>query len=161
MGGAAAADGFVSRLDRDEPGQGATRTRGGIALVVADGTAAPFGPATFDRVLLDAPCSGLGTLRRRLDARWRMTEDDVAGLADLQRRLLTASAALVRPGGTLVYSVCTLLAAESIEHPTPDGFDVVDEPPPGPWEPWAHGWRVLPHRTGTDGMVVLRYRRLS
>jgi len=80
-------------------------------------------------------------------------------LAALQRRLLVANAELVRPGGVLVYSVCTLLAAESIDHPTPAGFDVVDEPPAGPWEPWAQGWRLLPHRTGTDGMVVLRYRR--
>ena len=65
----------------------------------------------------------------------------------------------MRPVGTLVYSVCTLLAAESIDHPRPDGFEVVTEPPPGPWQPWKHGFRLLPHLTGTDGMVLVRYRR--
>jgi 16S rRNA (cytosine967-C5)-methyltransferase len=130
-----------------------------VAAVVADGTRAPFVAGGFDRVLLDAPCSGLGSLRRRVDARWRITEHDVDELADLQRRLLTGASNLVRPGGTLVYSVCTLLAAESIDHPLPDGFDVVTEPPPGPWQPWAHGFRLLPHLTGTDGMVLVRYRR--
>jgi 16S rRNA (cytosine967-C5)-methyltransferase len=130
-----------------------------VASVVADGTAAPFRRGAFDRVLLDAPCSGLGTLRRRADARWRITAADVDVLAALQRRLLTESAALVRPGGTFVYSVCTLLAAESIDHPVPDGFTVIAERPAGPWEPWAHGFRLLPQHTATDGMVVVRYRR--
>ena len=148
----------LSRPDGGNDRRRAT-TPSGVAVVVADGTAPPHPVARFDRVLVDAPCSGLGTLRRRADARWRMTEADVGELAALQRRLLTASAQLVRPGGTLVYSVCTLLAAESVDHPTPDGFTVVDEPPVGPWEPWAQGWRLLPHRTGTDGMVMLRYVR--
>jgi 16S rRNA (cytosine967-C5)-methyltransferase len=158
VGGPVDAEPDVSRGDGRFDAQGATRS-GGVGVVVADGTAPPHPPATFDRVLLDAPCSGLGTLRRRADARWRITEADVDDLTALQRRLLTAAADLVRPGGVLVYSVCTLLAAESIDHATPDGFDVDTAAPPGPWEPWAHGWRLLPHRTGTDGMVVLRYRR--
>ena len=68
-------------------------------------------------------------------------------LAVLQRRLLAAAAELVRPGGRLIYSVCTLTAAESIDHPTPDGFEVDDAPPPvGTWRPFGHGWRVLPAR---------------
>ena len=63
-----------------------------IPIVVADGTVPPFPPGRFDEVLIDAPCSGLGALRRRADARWRITEADVDELAALQRRLLTSAA---------------------------------------------------------------------
>jgi 16S rRNA (cytosine967-C5)-methyltransferase len=131
-----------------------------MAPLVADGVQPPFAPGSFDRVLLDAPCSGLGTLRRRADARWRVTADDVDELAALQAQLLTQAAALVKPGGTLVYSVCTLLAAESTDHATPAGFEVAAEPPDGPWQPFNQGFRLLPHVADTDGMVIIRYRRL-
>ena len=78
----------------------------------------------------------------------------------LQRRLLTSAAELVRPGGRLVYSVCTITAAESIDHPVPAGFEIDDrEPTTGTWRPFGHGWRVLPHDADTDGMVLVRYRR--
>jgi 16S rRNA (cytosine967-C5)-methyltransferase len=130
-----------------------------VAVVVADGTRPPYAPASFDRVLLDAPCSGLGALRRRPDARWRVESSTIDELAVLQRSLLAASAPLVRPGGTLVYSVCTITAAESIDHPVPDGFRVVDGAPAGEWQPFGSGWRVLPHHDDTDGMVIVRYRR--
>lgn len=131
-----------------------------IEAVVADATDPPFDPASFDAVLIDAPCSGLGALRRRPDARWRIRPDDVTDLVALQRRIIDASAALVAPGGRLVYSVCTLTAAESIEHPVPAGFVVDDrEPPVGTWQPFGCGWRVLPHEADTDGMVLIRYRR--
>ena len=129
--------------------------------VVADGTNPPFAPATFDHVLLDAPCSGLGTLRRRSDARWRITAADVSHLAPLQQALIDASAPLVRVGGTFTYSVCTLLAAESVDHRLPDGFEPITERPAGEWRPFGAGWRVLPHDADTDGMVLLRYRRTS
>ena len=85
----------------------------GVAVVVADGTAPPFRHSTFDAVLVDAPCSGLGALRRRPDARWRIKPADISVLAVLQRRLLESAASLVALGGTLVYSVCTLSAAET------------------------------------------------
>ncbi len=85
----------------------------GVAVVVADGTAPPFGPRVFDAVLVDAPCSGLGSLRRRPDARWRIEPEDIAELAALQRQLLKRAAELVVSGGTLVYSVCTMTAAET------------------------------------------------
>ncbi len=137
-------------------------TRLGLVLpvVTADGTAPPFRPGTFDAVLLDAPCSGLGALRRRADARWRIEPADIGVLADLQRRLLINAASLVQPGGRLIYSVCTLTAEESIDHPTPAGFDIDPTPPSsGSWRPYAHGWRVLPHDADTDGMVLIRYRR--
>ncbi len=118
------------------------------------------GHVVFDAVLIDAPCSGLGALRRRPDARWRIQPDDVAELAALQRRILESSAALVRPGGRLVYSVCTLTTSESIDHPIPDGFEIdARVPPAGTWQPFRHGWRVLPHEADTDGMVLIRYRR--
>ena len=87
----------------------------GVAVVVADGTAPPFPPGTFDAVLVDAPCSGLGALRRRPDARWRIKPTDISVLAALQRKLLESAAPLVAPGGTLVYSVCTLIFAETAE----------------------------------------------
>jgi 16S rRNA (cytosine967-C5)-methyltransferase len=139
----------------------AARVGIGLEVVVADATVPPFRPGAFDAVLIDAPCSGLGALRRRPDARWRVTPDDVLELAALQRRILGASAPLVRPGGRLVYSVCTLTAAESIDHPVPPGFEVDERPPPhGEWRTFGHGWRVLPQDADTDGMVLVRYRAI-
>ena len=137
------------------------RLEASVAAVVADGTVPPFAPGSFDRVLLDAPCSGLGALRRRPDARWRVTAGSIDELAALQRRLLDGAAPLVRPGGVLVYSVCTLTAQESIDHPVPAGFVVDDTEPDGTWRRYGHGWRVLPHDDDTDGMVLVRYRRES
>ena len=119
-------------------------------------------PASFDAVLLDAPCSGLGALRRRPDARWRIEASDITELAVLQRGLLAAAATLVKPGGRLIYSVCTVTAEESIDHPTPAGFEVdPSEPAVGTWRRFGHGWRVLPHDADTDGMVLIRYRRVT
>jgi 16S rRNA (cytosine967-C5)-methyltransferase len=129
-----------------------------VHVVTADATAPPFPTGRFDRVLLDAPCSGLGALRRRPDARWRVEEADVDRLAHLQAQMLAAAGELVRPGGMLVYSVCTLTAAESIDQQRPDGF-VPAEPPVAPWRPYGDGARLLPQDADTDGMVVLRYRR--
>jgi 16S rRNA (cytosine967-C5)-methyltransferase len=133
-----------------------------LAPVAADGTRPPFQTGSFDKVLLDAPCSGLGALRRRPDARWRIEPGDVDQLADLQRRLLGAALGLVRPGGEVVYSVCTVTAAESLdidrwveaEHP-----EVVALDPPGePWRPRGRGALLLPQAAGTDGMYLLRLR---
>ncbi len=132
-----------------------------IETVVADGRRPPFEPASFDRVLLDAPCSGLGALRRRPDARWRIQEHDIDELAVLQGELLTAAASMVRPGGVLVYSVCTITAAESIDHPLPAGFEVIDDAPDIRWSAFGHGFRILPHEADTDGMAIIRYRRSS
>jgi 16S rRNA (cytosine967-C5)-methyltransferase len=105
-------------------------------------------------------------LRRRADARWRITSKDVKELAVLQKRLLAASAPLVKPGGVLVYSVCTITAAESTDHGVPEGFDVVgrdgDSGLPALGDDWTDfgiGHRVLPHHADTDGMVLIRYRR--
>ena len=138
----------------------AERLNAGLHALVADATAPPFAPSSFDAVLVDAPCSGLGALRRRPDARWRVTPADIEELAALQARILAAAASLVVPGGQLVYSVCTLTAAESTDHATPDGFTVDATPPAtGRWRPAAQGWRVLPQDADTDGMTMVRYRR--
>lgn len=134
-----------------------------LQAVAADGTAPPFADASFDRVLVDAPCSGLGSLRRRPDARWRIDADAPDRLARLQDRLLRAASPLVVAGGTLTYSVCTLTSAETTEvaarfatdHP---GWVAV--PAPGaPWVPWGSGALLLPQAAETDGMAVFTWRR--
>jgi 16S rRNA (cytosine967-C5)-methyltransferase len=140
----------------------AQRVGADVATTASDARRAPFRRACADAVLVDAPCSGLGVLRRRADARWRITPRDTAELAHLQGEILAAAAALVRRGGRLVYSVCTLTAAESVDHPIPEGFAPDPAPPPmGAWRPYRHGWRVLPQDADTDGMVLIRYRRTS
>jgi 16S rRNA (cytosine967-C5)-methyltransferase len=128
-----------------------------LAVVAADATAPPWRDGAFDRVLLDAPCSGLGALRRRPDARWRIEPKDVDHLAVLQADMLQAARGLVRPGGVLVYSVCTLTAAESVDHDD-GGWAALPVPGP-PWRPYGRGARILPQDADTDGMTVLRYRR--
>jgi 16S rRNA (cytosine967-C5)-methyltransferase len=126
------------------------------AVAVADGRHAPFPPESFDKVLVDAPCSGLGVLRRRPDARWRITPEDVGDLARLQHQLLDAAIALTRPGGTVVYSVCTLSIAETVGVDRP-GLEAL-EPPPAPFRPAGRGALLLPQSAGTDGMYLLRLR---
>ncbi len=132
-----------------------------VLSLAADATHPPFAAASFDHVLIDAPCSGLGTLRRRADARWRITPSDVADLVALQQRIIDACAPLVKPGGTLIYSVCTLLDSESVGHAFPAEFVPITQEPQGEWRPFGTGWRVLPHDADTDGMILLRYRRAS
>jgi len=121
----------------------------------------------FDRVLVDAPCSGLGTLRRNPDARWRVLPPDVERLATLQLAILRQAAQVLRPGGTLVYSTCTLLPEEN-EGVAEDflaggGFRRVPaEALPGPVRPVADAagaLRTLPHRHGTDGFYAVRFER--
>jgi len=130
-----------------------------VAVLVADGAAPALRAGASDRVLVDAPCSGLGVLRRRPDARWRIDPDAPERLAQLQRRLLAASARLVRPGGRLVYSVCTLTRAETVDvdrwaETALAEFEAA--PPPGPpWRPWGRGALLLPQDADTDGMFVL------
>jgi 16S rRNA (cytosine967-C5)-methyltransferase len=136
--------------------------RSRVITLVGDGCSPPFPRSTFDRVLVDAPCSGLGTLRRRPDARWRIDAPSVDRLAELQRGLVDAAADLVCPGGVLVYSVCTPTEGESLgidEHLAQAHPDFVPLPPPEhPGRPWGRGALVLPQDAGTDGMFVLRLR---
>jgi 16S rRNA (cytosine967-C5)-methyltransferase len=130
-----------------------------VVTVVADGTFPPWRAGSFDRVLVDAPCSGLGVLRRRPDARWRIRPADIDRLAALQRRLLGAAVPLIRPGGVLVYSVCTLSGEETsgIDRWLAKTFpELVALPrPPAPWVKKGRGAVLLPQAAGTDGMYVL------
>lgn len=117
-----------------------------IQVVAADATRLPLAPSRrFDVVLVDAPCSGLGAGRRRPEIRWRRTPEDVADLAELQCSLLSVGLDRVRPGGRVVYAVCTWTQQETTG---------VVEPLVGS-RPGVHrtGERqLLPHRHGTDGM---------
>jgi 16S rRNA (cytosine967-C5)-methyltransferase len=134
-----------------------------VATLVADGRTPPVRDGAFDRVLLDAPCSGLGVLRRRPDARWRVQPNDVRDLAALQRVLLEAAARAVKPGGRLVYAVCTLSKEETLDIDTwartrlPD-FDA-EPAPPAPWRRFGRGAILLPSDARTDGMFVLSLTR--
>ena len=144
--------------------QNADRLGHAVALVAADGRTPPFRPGSFDRVLVDAPCSGLGVLRRRADARWRGGEADLADLALLQADLLAGAAALVRPGGQLVYSVCTVTEAETAGVDRRfRGAEPRAEPEPvcRPWRPHGDhgsGGLLLPQDLDSEGMAVFRYR---
>jgi len=144
--------------------QNADRLGHAVALVAADGRPPPFRPGSFDRVLVDAPCSGLGVLRRRADARWRGGEADLADLALLQADLLAGAAALVRPGGQLVYSVCTVTEAETAGVDRRfRGAEPRAEPEPvgRPWRPHGDhgsGGLLLPQDLDSEGMAVFRYR---
>ncbi len=123
----------------------------------------------FDRVLLDAPCSGSGTLGRRPDIRWRIDEQKVAALVDLQRRLLHAQVRRVAPGGRLVYAVCSVLPEEGRDHGPPfleahAEFSFASEPPAA-WPaivPWNGGSILVdPSVTGGDGYQILCLERGS
>ena len=134
-----------------------------VVSVVADGRHPPLRSSTFDRVLVDAPCSGLGVLRRRAEARWRIDPDAIPGLADVQLAMVLAGADAVRPGGVLVYAVCTLTTVETRDVAAAavaalPGWSVLPPPVP-PWRPWGVGALLLPQAAGTDGMFMLGLRR--
>ncbi|NUS52009.1 MAG: rRNA cytosine-C5-methyltransferase, partial [Nocardioidaceae bacterium] len=146
----------------------AAATAGLLGVVAADGTRPPWPPETFDRVLVDAPCSGLGALRRRPEARWRRSEADLDALVPLQRALLGSALDSVRRGGVVVYATCTPVLAETagvvsavlagrddvrLEDAQPlVGLDDAAGPLPGTVQLW-------PHRHGTDAMFVAVLRR--
>ncbi len=118
-----------------------------------------------DRVLLDVPCSGLGTLHRHADARWRQTPESVEGLVTLQRELLSHASSWVKPGGVMVYSTCTLHPSENeaqiewflSEH---DGWEVQSLPAELSAFATAQDWlKVWPHRQNMDGFFMAKLRR--
>ena len=126
----------------EETRANAARLGATIVDVRAQDAREPTGES-FDRILLDAPCSDLGTLQSRPDARWRKTPDRIEELAGLQRELLEAALAQLRPGGRLVYSTCTISPLENERQ--------VAELPLEPAEPPL---QLLPHRHGTDGFFI-------
>src|SRR3954465_1505792 len=91
----------------------ALRGRDDVEVLVADGREPPWPEASFDRVLLDAPCTGLGALRRRPEVRWRRTPDDVPPLVELQTALLDSALTSVRVGGVVAYVTCSPHTAET------------------------------------------------
>jgi 16S rRNA (cytosine967-C5)-methyltransferase len=159
------------------------------AVVVADGRHVPWPSGTFDRVLADVPCSGLGSLRRRPEARWRKTPADVKELAALQRELLDAAIDSVRPGGVVAYVTCSPHVAETREVVTAvadrrgditvlDAPAVLAEVPglrsPDPENPENPEYtkntkdprhrrfaQFWPHRHGTDAIFLALLKRLG
>jgi 16S rRNA (cytosine967-C5)-methyltransferase len=137
-----------------------------VSVHAGDGRDIPLAGG-YDRVLVDAPCSGLGALRRRPEARWRRSPDDVSGLTKLQRDLLTAALRHVRPGGVVAYVTCSPHLAETVavlsgvlrKHPQVERVDArellpgVPELGPGPTV------QLWPHRHGTDAMFLALLRR--
>lgn len=154
-------------------------------VVTADGTRGPWREASFDRVLVDAPCTGLGALRRRPEARWRRRPEDLDALVPLQRRLLDRAVAAVRPGGVVLYATCSPVLAETegvVEAVLAGRGDVVVEPLGDlsmaaralvpDWEPvparepvpdcegpLPGTVQLWPHRHGTDAMFMALLRR--
>jgi 16S rRNA (cytosine967-C5)-methyltransferase len=130
----------------------------------------PMNKRRFDRVLVDAPCSGLGTLRRNPDARWRVQEEDPASLVVIQMNLLSRAAAILSPGGVLVYSTCTFLPEENeglIQRFLQENkhFQLTPRSElPGHLTPVLNDagmLECLPHRHDTDGFFAARLERTS
>jgi 16S rRNA (cytosine967-C5)-methyltransferase len=136
--------------------------RMGAVIEVIEGDAREVAlPGGFDAVLVDPPCTGLGVLSARPDARWRRREEALAPLVELQRDLLARGLALARPGGRVVYSTCTLIAEENEDVVRAVGGRVEDlaREYPGLAHPRLPGALLtLPHRHGTDGFFVARLR---
>jgi 16S rRNA (cytosine967-C5)-methyltransferase len=157
-GNVVAADVSLPRVRLVREGLSRLGARG--SLLVQDGRR-PALAGAFDRVLVDAPCSGIGSARRRPELLWRAERKEVAGLARLQVGIATVAAGLVKPGGRLVYSVCTFPRAETdaacdaIVRRSPDLEPEVTDGPDGPVE--RH--RLWPHLHGTDAMFVAAFRR--
>ena len=146
--------------------QAAARLGVDIIEAHAGGVAAVAGrwKGRCDRVLVDAPCSNLGVLRRNPDVKWNRDESDLGRLAEKQRGILAAAAALARPGGRLVYATCSLEPEENdlIVRGFLDGHPdwTVDPPADFPVAPGPDGFiRCLPHVHGTDGFTAVRLAR--
>jgi 16S rRNA (cytosine967-C5)-methyltransferase len=143
----------------------------GFQVVVADGTKSAWREGTFDRVLVDVPCSGLGALRRRPEARWRKTPEEIPALAELQRELLRSALRAVRPGGVVAYVTCSPLPAETTDVVTAVATDgakvnILDTPEvlgelPGVRSSSPQFAQLWPHRHGTDAIFIALLRRAT
>jgi 16S rRNA (cytosine967-C5)-methyltransferase len=140
-------------------------------VVVADGTRPVWPDGSFDRVLVDVPCSGLGALRRRPEARWRKSEADLKELTALQRDLLRSALAAVRPGGVVGYVTCSPVPAETRDVVTDvaasgPGVEILDAPAvlsnvPGTRSANPLFAQLWPHRHGTDAIFIALLRRTA
>jgi 16S rRNA (cytosine967-C5)-methyltransferase len=138
-----------------------------IAFARADVAAAlPLRTESADFVLLDAPCTGTGTMREHPEIRWRLAASDFERMAEVQRPMLENAAALVRPGGVIVYAVCSLAPQEGsdvvqrflAEHPQ----FTIERPPAAQLERWLQSDGTMatsPERGGLDGFFAARMRR--
>ncbi len=129
----------------------------------------------FDRVLVDAPCSGTGTWRRNPDMRWRSLGPGLGDLLPLQARLIDSAARLVKPGGRLIYATCSLLMSENEDHaarflethtdfalkPAADIWRESVWPEGGPAAPSSPFLRLTPGRDDTDGFFAAVFERVS
>lgn len=137
-----------------------------VSVRCADGRDVPPGYGC-DRILVDAPCSGLGALRRRPEARWTKSEDDIAALAQLQRELLGAALTAVRPGGVVIYSTCSpdqretrdVVDATLTQHPDVEELPAADLVPGMENTGEYPSVQMWPHRHGTDAMFFAVLRR--
>jgi 16S rRNA (cytosine967-C5)-methyltransferase len=140
-----------------------------VTVHLADGRAAPLPDGEYDRVLVDVPCTGLGALRRRPEARWRREPSDVAELTVLQRELLTAALRHVRVGGVVGYATCSPHLAETVgvltgilrKHPTVQRLDTREAFPDVPGLGDGPSVQLWPHRHGTDAMFLALLRRTA
>jgi 16S rRNA (cytosine967-C5)-methyltransferase len=136
-------------------------------VMVADGRVPAWQAGTFDRVLVDAPCTGLGALRRRPEARWRRTPADVAPLSALQRSLLASALQAARPGGVVAYVTCSPHLAETravvrdaLRGPVQaEQLDARASLPAMPGLGEGPDVQLWPHRHGTDAMYLALLRR--
>ncbi|HEU5332204.1 MAG TPA: transcription antitermination factor NusB [Actinocrinis sp.] len=137
-------------------------------VVTADGTAPPWRAGSFDRVLVDAPCTGLGALRRRPESRWRREPKDVEYLTELQKRLLDSALSSARPGGVVAYVTCSPHLAETrgvVSDVLAERGDIeqIDARPYVPGVPDLGDGpdvQLWPHLHGTDAMYLALFRRL-
>ncbi|WP_194926633.1 RsmB/NOP family class I SAM-dependent RNA methyltransferase [Catenulispora pinisilvae] len=140
---------------------------GTLQVIAADGIRAPWQPGSFDRVMLDAPCTGLGALRRRPESRWRRGPEDLERLTRVQRRLLSSALDSVRPGGLVAYVTCSPHLEETrdvVRQVVKARRDVerVDARPLLPGVPDLGGGpdvQLWPHLHGTDAMYLALLRR--
>ncbi|MFE7587184.1 RsmB/NOP family class I SAM-dependent RNA methyltransferase [Streptomyces gardneri] len=142
---------------------------GPYQVIAADGTRPPWRPGSFDRVLMDVPCSGLGALRRRPEARWRRRPEDLDGFAPLQRALLTEALSAVRVGGIVGYATCSPHLAETrvvVDDVLKKvgGAELIDARPFMPGVPALGDGpdvQLWPHLHGTDAMYLALLRRTA
>src|SRR5262249_45205285 len=151
-------------------GVGGLRGRGVCADGGDIGREPELPEAVFDRVLVDAPCTGLGALRRRPEARWRRQPSDLPPLTRLQRELLGAALRVVRPGGVVAYATCsphlveTAVSLTEAVRRSPATVEPVDARPLLPGVPDLGAGptvQLWPHRHGTDAMFLALLRRVG